>query len=251
MQKILLIILSAVAFSIAAEESKTDKTTDKAIEFYAGISLGWDHLIAKRQEQLVTHQNRILTFSDNKSQTGNGLTGKIVAGFLWTVPNTAFVLSPEIYLGQGNAEITKKESAHDPDEPADKEFQSTLRQRLTMGFILRAGFYLTNRENNFLYALVGIDQSKFENKFILSSTQVGATEVPTLFEKRSKYLRSPVIGLGFERKFNKFKVGIDVRYMNYAAWGKYAKKAAVSNDLVSVKFKPKVISTALTFCYLF
>ena len=251
MQKILLIIISAMIFSITAEESKTDKTTDSAIEFYAGISLGWDHLIAKRQEQLVTHQNRTLTFSDNKSQTANGITGKIIAGFLWTIPNTAFVLSPEIYLGQGSAEITKKESAHDPDEPADKDFQSALRQRLTMGIILRAGFYLTNCQNNFLYALVGIDQSKFENKFTLSSTQVGLADVPTLFEKRSKYLRSPVIGFGFERKFNKCKVGIDLRYMNYSAWDKYAKKANVSNDLISIKFKPRIISTTLTFCYLF
>ena len=178
MQKILLITISTMAFSIAAEESKTEQTSDKAIEFYAGISLGWDHLIVKRQEQIVTHQNRTLTFSDNKSQTANGITGKIIAGFLWTIPNTAFVLSPEIYIGQGSTEITKKESAHDPDEPADKEFQSTLRQRLTMGLILRAGFYLTNCQNNFIYALVGIDQSKFENKFILSSTDLVLQMLP-------------------------------------------------------------------------
>ncbi len=250
MQKILLIIISAMVFYIAAEESKTPPANDNTVEFYAGISLGWDHLIAKRHEQLVTDNNLNLTFSDNKSQTGNGLTGKIIAGFLWTIPNTAFILSPEIYLGQGSAEITKRESAHDPDANADKKFESTLRQRLTMGFILRAGFYLTNRQNNFLYALVGIDQSKFENKFILSSSAAGV-DAPPLLEKRSKFLRSPVIGLGFERKFNRFKVGIDIRYMPYSEWGKYTKKAEVTDDVISIKFKPRIISTTLSICYLF
>ncbi|MCX7343095.1 MAG: hypothetical protein NT128_02995 [Proteobacteria bacterium] len=197
----------------------------------------------------MTGTNKYFAFS-KKSQVANGITGKVVTGFLWTIPNTSFVLSPEIYLGQGSAEITKKGSAHDPDIPADKEFQSTLRQRLTMGFVLRAGYYLTDNQNNLFYLLVGIDQSKFENKFTLSSSDVGGP-VPSLFEKRSKILRSPIFGFGFERKFNKFKIGIDLRYMNYNAWGKYSQKVNVSNDIISIKFKPRIISTTLNFCYLF
>ena len=249
MQKLLLIILSFSLFCVCAEEQKTLPANDKAVEFYAGISLGWDHMVTKRQEELVTGTNRYFAFSE-KSQVANGITGKIITGFLWTIPNTSFALSPEIYLGQGSAEITKKGSAHDPFIPADKEFQSTLRQRLTMGFVLRAGYYLTNNQNNLLYLLVGIDQSKFENKFTLSSSDVGGP-VPSLFEKRSKILRSPVIGFGFERKFNKLKIGIDLRYVNYKAWGKYSPKVNVSRDIISIKFKPRIISTTLNFCYLF
>lgn len=252
MQKIWLIILSTLVFSIAAEESKTDQTSDKAIEFYAGISLGWDHMVAKRNEELVTRNNIHHTFSDNKSQTTNGITGKVVTGFFWNIPNSSFALSPEIYLGQGSAEITKKEDAHDTfgGVASTKELQSTLRQRLTMGVILRAGYYLTNNQNNFLYVLVGVDQSKFENKFVSTSTDIVGGDHP-LFEKRSKFLRSPVIGLGFERKFNKFKVGIDIRYMNYEAWGKYSQKSRDTHDVISIKFKPRIISTSLTVCYFF
>ncbi|MEI6627891.1 MAG: hypothetical protein WCN27_00575 [Alphaproteobacteria bacterium] len=250
MQKIWLIILSTLVFSITAEESKTEQTSDNSIEFYAGISLGWDHLIAKRNEQVVTTQGNNRIFSDNKPQTANGVTGKVVTGFFWNIPNSSFALSPEIYLGQGSVEITKKESIYDPVQNATKELQSTLRQRLTMGVILRAGYYLTNNQNNFLYVLIGADQSKFENKFVLTSTDPLGGNHP-LFEKRSKYLRSPVIGFGFERKFNKFKVGIDIRYMNYEAWGKYSQKAPDTSDVISIKFKPRIISTALTVCYFF
>jgi hypothetical protein len=135
--------------------------------------------------------------------------------------------------------MTKKESSHDHAIGDTKDLQSTLKQRLTIGFILRAGFYLTNSQNNFLYVLMGIDQSKFENKFILANTDPLAA-TPPLFEKRTKFLRGPVIGIGFERKFNRFKVGIDIRYTNYSAWDKYSKKAAVSNDVISVSFKPKI-----------
>ena len=187
----------------------------------------------------------------NKSQAANGINGKVIAGFLWTVPNTAFVLSPEVYLGQGSAQITLQESAYDPDAGGStKGLQSTLKQNITMGFILRTGFYLADRQNNLLYVLFGVDQSKFENKFTLSSTDL-AGPVPTLFEKRSKMLKGPVIGFGFEKKLNKLKIGIDLRYTRYSEWGKYSQEVPVSGDRFSVKIRPTIITTTLTFCYLF
>ncbi len=255
MLRILLTVAFIGLFPITAEVQKQGQehaqNSEKEIEFYAGISVGWDCLIAKRTEQLVTNTNRNLYFSDNKSQTANGLSGKFITGMLWNIPNTRFVLSPEIYVGQGNAEITLQESAHDPDILGDKGLESTTKQRLTFGIILRAGFYLMNCQHNLLYVLAGFDQSKFENKFALSTPDVGGHTVPTLFESRSKFLQSPVIGFGFEKKFNKFKVGIDIRYMNYSAWGNYTKKAIVSDDVISIKFKPQIISTTLNICYLF
>lgn len=251
MQKIWLIILSTLVFSIAAEESKTDQTSDKAIEFYAGISLGWDHLVAKRNEELVAGVTNTNLIFSNRSQTANGLNGKIILGLLWNIPNTNFVLSPEIYIGQGNAQITRTESMHDPIGNTDKTLQSSLKQGLSMGVILRTGFYLTNSQNNLVYLLIGIDQTKFENRFTLSSTPFFAGYIPPVSEKRSKFLRSPVIGIGFERKFCRFKVGVDLRYLNYSAWDKYSIQCPVSNDRLYIKFKPRIFSTALNICYLF
>ena len=257
MRRFLLAIIALSALCVNAGKSaqtaeatkSTEVATARPVEFYVGVSVGHDRMTAKRTEQVVTALNAHLPFSTNKTQTRNGMNGKVIAGFLWTVPNTAFVLSPEIYIGQGSA-LTLKESAF--DEPANvmKTYKSTFKQSLAVGAVLRAGFYLTG-DNNFIYGLVGIDRSKFENKFMLSSTDIGGLTIPTLIEKRSKHLKSSVFGAGFEKKINSFKVGIDCRYASYSAWGNYSKKALISRDILSISFKPKIVSTSLTFCYLF
>ena len=257
MRRFLLAIIALSALCVNAGKSaqtaeatkSTEVATARPVEFYVGVSVGHDRMTAKRTEQVVTALNAHLPFSTNKTQTRNGMNGKVIAGFLWTVPNTAFVLSPEIYIGQGSA-LTLKESAFAEADNAMKTYKSTLKQSLAVGAVLRAGFYLTG-DNNFLYGLVGIDRSKFENKFMLSSTEMHGEAVPTLVEKRRKFFNSPVFGIGFERKFNAFKVGIDCRYTSYSAWGNYSKKILVSEDTLSISLKPKITSTSLTFCFLF
>lgn len=238
-------------FHIYAENAHAKSSSEKTVEFYAGISLGWDHMIAKTNEELVAGAtNTKLNFS-NRSQTANGLTGKVIVGILWNIPGTKFVLSPELYIGQGNAQITRTESLQDPIGNTDKTLQSSLKQGLNMGIVLRTGFYLTQCQNNMVYLLIGVDQTKFENRFTLSSTPFFGGYIPPVSEKRSKFLRSPIIGVGFEKKFCRFKVGIDLRYLNYSAWDKYAIQAPVSNDKVYIKFKPRIFSTTLNICYLF
>lgn len=245
MKQLLLTVFFIWTFSVVGAEPKSQCP----VEFYAGVSVGWDHFIAKQTEQLTT-RNEQLFFSNNKTQRANGINGKIIAGFLWTVPTTAFVLSPEIYIGRSSAEVTlQKGIINAADE--QKGFQRTFKQSLAIGAVLRAGFYLTDKQNDLLYILCGIDHSQFENKFTLFSTDVAGDVVPPLFEKRKKTLKSTIIGFGFEKKFNRLKIGIDLRYMPYSAWDKYAKTALISEDVISIRFKPKVISTSLTFCYLF
>ena len=248
MRRFLLAIIALSALCVKAGKSAESTTP----QFYVGVSVGHDRMTAKRTEDLLTGAGTQLYFSKNKTQRTNGVSGKVIAGFLWTVPNTQFVLSPEVYIGHGSGQITLQESTHDPVGlgDTDKGYQSTFKQRLTMGLVLRAGFYLMD-DNNFLYGLIGIDRSKFENKFTLSSGDIGINPVPNVFEKHSKNLKSKFFGVGFERKFNSFKVGIDCRYMPYSAWKNYSKTAPVSDDKISIQFKPKVVSTSLTFGYLF
>ena len=239
---------SAAENKEAAEAvQSTEVATASPVEFYVGVSVGHDRMTAKRTENVVTGTGAKVSFSDN-TQTAIATTGKAIAGFLWTLPNTPFVLSPEIYIGSSGAQLTLQESVHEPALPADKIYQSTFKQRLTMGLVLRAGFYLTDY-NNFLYGLIGKDRSKFENQFKLNSTDP-VDIIPTLSEKNSQYLKSTVFGVGFERKFNSFKLGIEHRHASYSAWNS-SKTALVSLDKLSMKFKPKIASTSLTFCYLF
>ena len=262
MRRFLLAIIALSALCVTAEEcAKSAAETKESAEaaqstetscgpqLYMGVSVGHDRMTAKRTEGLKAGTGTQLYFSNNKTQRTNGVSGKAIAGFLWMVPNTPFVLSPEVYIGHGSIQITLQETAHDPAIPTDKSYQSTLKQSLTIGAVLRAGFYLTG-DNNFLYGLIGIDRSKFENKFTLTSGDIGGI-VPALVERSSKFLKSPIFGAGFERKFNTFKVGIDCRYLSYSAWGNYSKKAPVSNATITARFKPKLISTSLNFCYLF
>jgi opacity protein-like surface antigen len=257
MKRLLLAIIALSALCAKAEESAqtaqpTETATASPVEFYVGVSVGHDRMTAKRTEQVVTGTfNTFLSFSNNKTQRANAVNGKVIAGFLWTIPNTQFVLSPEVYIGQGSAQVTLQESKFDnaPAPAAEKSYQSTFKQGLTIGAVLRAGFYLTD-DNNLFYGLVGMGRSKFENKFTFTSGNVGGP-IPTLFEKRSKFLGSTIFGGGFERKFNTFKVGLDCRYASYSAWGNYSKTALVSEDTLSIRFKPKIVSTSLTFCYLF
>jgi hypothetical protein len=248
MRRFLLAIIALSALCVNAGKSAESTTP----QFYAGVSIGHDRMTAKRTEELLAGTGQRLFFSNNKTQRTNGVTGKVIAGFLWTVPNTQFVLSPEMYIGHGSGQITLQghKSIQDLGGIIEKDYQSTFKQSLAMGLLLRAGFYLSG-DNNFLYALTGIDCSKFENKFMLASSFVNLIPVPTLFEKRSKFLKSTFFGMGIERKINKFKVGIDCRYMPYSAWGNYSRVAVESNDKITVRFKPKIISTTLTFCYIF
>lgn len=237
------------AFANASSGTSTASGT-KPVQFYAGLSGGIDWMGGKRSEQILTGAGTNLSFSSNSSLSSNGISAKGIGGFLWTIPTTFFVLSPEAYFGRGNTDITLQASAVDPAIPTDKGLQSTLLHTLTLGFIVRAGFYLENCQNNLLYLLIGVDRSKFENKFAFSSGDVGAS-VPTVFDKRQKWLNSPIFGLGFERKFTNFKVGVDIRFASYSTWGNYTRTAAVSDDVLSIQFKPKLISTSLTLCYVF
>lgn len=222
-----------------------------AVQFYAGVSAGYDRMMAKRTEKLETGTGTLLSFSDNKTKTANGFTGKLIGGFLWNITGSSFAIGPEAYVGYGSAEMTLQESGHDPlGGPADKSYQSNFKQTFSAGAILRAGFYLTEN-NNFLYVLGGINRSKFENKFTLSSTDVAGIPIPTLFTKSSKFLKGSIIGLGYERKIKNIKVGIDLYYTTYSRWKNYSQTAAISNDKISLQFKPKIITTALTVCYLF
>ena len=254
MKRLLLAVITLSAFCVKAEESAqtaqpTEVATARPVEFYVGVSVGHDRMTAKRTEDLLTGLGTQLYFSKNKTQRTDGVSGKAIAGFLWTAPNTQFALSPEVYIGHGSGQITLQETAHDPAAPANKGYQSTFKQSLTLGIVLRAGFYLTG-DNNFLYGLIGIDRSKFENKFTMSSNDL-LNPVTTFFEKRSKFLKSTIFGIGFERKFNTFKVGIDSRYMPYSEWNNYSKTVATSNDKITVRFRPKIFSTSLTFAYIF
>ncbi len=247
MKKLLLKILPVCLFSLIGAEPT------QAHEFYVGVAMGYDRLVAKRTEELLTQYGIRLFFSKNKTQTANGLSGKLLTGFLLNIPNTAFAVGPEAYFGHGSGQMTLQESQCDnnPGGSSDKNYQSTFKQSLTMGLVLRAGFYL-NTTNDFLYVLAGIGCSKFENKFMLTSVETGGgLRTPPLVEKRSKFLKSPIFGVGFEKKFNRIKVGIDCRYMPYSAWGNYSRKAPVSDDTISIRFRPKIISTSLTFCYIF
>ncbi len=245
MKKLLFKILPVCLFSLIGAEPT------QAYEFYVGVAMGYDRLVAKRTEEILTTYDTRLFFSKNKTQTTNGLSGKLLAGFLWNIHNSAFAIGPEAYFGHGSGQMTLQTAQHDPADNADKNYQSTFKHSLTMGLVLRAGFYL-NTTNDFLYVLTGINYSKFENTFMLSSVAPPPiAPVPTLVEKRSKFLKSPVFGIGFEKKFNRIKVGIDCRYTPYSAWGNYSRKAQVSDDTISIRFKPKIISTSLTFCYIF
>ncbi len=177
MKRLLLAVITLSALCAKAEESAqtaqpTEVATARPVEFYVGVSVGHDRMTAKRTEDLLTGLGTQLYFSKNKTQRTDGVSGKAIAGFLWTAPNTQFALSPEVYIGHGSGQITLQETAHDPAAPANKGYQSTFKQSLTLGIVLRAGFYLTG-DNNFIYGLVGIDRSKFENKFMLSSTDIG------------------------------------------------------------------------------
>lgn len=251
MKRLLLAVITLSAFCVKAEESAqtaqpTEVATARPVEFYVGVSVGHDRMITKRTEKLKNLSE--FFFLNNKTQTANGISGKIIAGFLWRVPNTAFVLSPEIYIGQGSAQVTTQKTVFDRDSDQNTKLHSSFKQSSTMGFVLRAGFYLTG-DNNFLYGLIGADRSKFENRLTLSST--GALGHTSFFEKRSEFLKSTFFGVGFERKFNTFKVGIDCRYMPYSNWNNYSKHVPITDDILSVRLKPKVVSTSLTFCYLF
>jgi len=235
--------LSTCAF---AEETHAPIT-----QFYAGVSAGYDRIISKRTEKLETGTGTKLSFSHNKTQNGNGFNGKLLGGFLWNIADTSFAIGPEIYAGYGSAEVTLQGTEHDPlGGPADKSYQSTFKQSFSLGIGLRAGFYLAEN-NDFVYIFGGIDRSKFENKFTLSSTDVAGFPIPTLLAKNSKFLKSSVVGVGYERKIGSIKLSIDLRYSPYSAWKNYSRIAAVSNDKMLLQFKPKIITTSLTVCYLF
>jgi hypothetical protein len=266
MRRFLLAVITLSALCVKAEESAKSAAETKesaeaaqstetscAPQFYVGVSMGHDRMIAKRTEELKAGTGTQLSFSNNKTQTANGFNGKLVAGFLWDIAGTSFAIGPEVYVGYGSAEVTLQGKTYDPDPraQANKNYQSTFKQTFTMGTVLRAGFYLT-KNNDFIYALGGIGCSKFENKFILSSQElIGGGRADTLTEKQGKFLKSPIVGIGFEKKINKVRVGIDIRYMPHSAWGNYSRTLPETEDKLSIRFKPKIITTNLTFSYLF
>ena len=111
MRRFLLAIIALSALCVNAEESAqtaqpTEVATARPVEFYVGVSAGYDRMIAKRTEELKAGTGTQLSFSNNKTQTANGFNGKLVAGFLWNIAGTSFAIGPEVYVGYGSSEVT-------------------------------------------------------------------------------------------------------------------------------------------------
>jgi hypothetical protein len=136
MKRLLLAVITLSALCAKVEESaqtaeatkSTEVATALPVEFYAGVSVGHDRMMAKRTEHTTTN-GELLFFSKKKSQSSNSINGKLITGFLWTIPNSAFALSPEIYVGQGNAQVTEQEKATEPTAPQDVSLHSSYKQK--------------------------------------------------------------------------------------------------------------------------
>ena len=228
----------------------------KGFQFYVGLSGSGEQMSGRRSESF-NEENLLLgspartqtVYTNNLRMLEKNAVVSLMTGFLWKIPTLPLLIGPEIYAGRGNALSAVKDVRLDPFVGGENRLYSTDFQRKSFyGILMRVGYQFCEK---YLVSLsLGIDRSQFS---IERSLHYDGT-VPATLIKRTPWLNGVVLGVGLERIFNQFIVGLDCRMIQYRKYNSVDNvdvAAGVTPAFLNFSVQPKITMVSLRVSYRF
>lgn len=239
-------------------------------QFYAGASIGIQHLKGKRTEYVNSTSNgtldpfigtQAIPFSDSTAISNRNGYYSAHAGLTWNIPETIFFVGSEVHLGRGSATHDLKVSVADNHTFTSRDINVSIRQSTFWGGTLHLG--VNCKWDSRVYLLLGLETSQFEytgtykprEQSTLHGLVFGGYGPPnsypvTLLKKRS-WSRGSIWGFGVEKRFGSFRLGADLRIVQYRELKNSQKANTFEPETVFSSFKPKNVRFGLKLSYLF
>ncbi|MBM3468958.1 MAG: hypothetical protein FJX71_05965 [Alphaproteobacteria bacterium] len=256
---ILGLLLGFAGFAQVEASSAENKSWSlNSIQKYVGISGGVGRMTGRRDESVFNAIGvpRLSIFASNVRFTSSKAAYSLFAGFTSDIPGVPIFLGPEIYLGRSDSESQYKQSVLDPNTGANRAMQTSIRQSYFYGLSVQAGVHLPYQTR--AYALLGCDASQFQYQtfYVPRSAALLAAPAndlsPPTFSA-SKTLKGFMWGFGVEKNWNSFRVGADIRFINYSRLkvSYITPSGDGTNDIITNAFKPRNIRAMVRLSYLF
>lgn len=224
-------------------------------QFYAGLSGGFENFTGHRSEKLISTAplaSESHTFSDNKKFFSRAdIALSAIAGFLWRIPNLPLSIGPEIYLGQGTGKDTVKSTYSDNLAGEGRTYTADFKRKLFYGILVRTGWNFW--QDYFGYLSLGLDFSQFRtDREMITRTNFNPPNVNTL--RQTKKLTGFVAGIGVEKRFGSFCVGMDFKRIAYKQQNFFdilKPDPGISPNQLAFSAKPRIYSLSLRFSYFF
>ncbi|MBM3632126.1 MAG: hypothetical protein FJX03_00235 [Alphaproteobacteria bacterium] len=219
--------------------------------YYVGMVGGIERLTGRRTEGLtetVAGGKVTTSYSLNRRILENSGTVSFMGGMMWRLNPLPIYMGPEFYVGRGSALSSLVDTRPDSTTTNSRVYSTDFQRKLFFGGQLRTGFFFCK---NYLASFsFGIDRSFFLTKRVLAFDARAAVS-PTLVN-RTKGFNGLLFGLGLEKHWNHFLVGLDVKLIRFRSQTNdvslpIATSPAVSNFTV----RPVLYSIGLRMGYKF
>lgn len=216
----------------------------KAIQFYAGMSGGFNQMAGRRSEKVFDEINLETTnFTNNLALRNTNAQYSGFLGISYFIPQTGIFIGPEIYLGKAHTEHRFQQTVFDPIAVNQRTLASTFSQSAFFGAVAKVGYSLASYSG---YIVLGVEGSQFQNNVTYAPF---APDVPIFFKSR-KWLTGLVSGFGLEKQVDCVRFGAEFRFVNYG-WYRVNYNDAVTNETVNNLFRPKNVRFSLRVSYVF
>lgn len=251
------ILVAAFCLQGLEHEAHAGPTSSaNSVQFYLGFAGGLEHMSGKRSESLDEEDpdnspaSIITIYTKNRSMKDDNITLSAMAGFLWQVSNLPIMIGPELYVGRGSTissfNDTRKDTAN-----LNRFYKTDFQRKAFWGGLARVGY---NFYKDYLaYLSGGYEGGQFSIASVITNDPENVTTTQT---HHTKWFNGFSYGLGVEKRMACFKVGVDLRAVQYG------RKTFVNSMNVNatngvlpasfrISLRPIIYTGALRISYLF
>ncbi len=169
---------------------------------YIGASVNYEHMNGHRSDGLRTALGNSALYVNDGRISDDAIGFDVYMGYLYRMPETNIVLGIEPFVAIKGNDDTSSGFIEDFRQEAK------IKRKCSAGLLLRCGYVIA--DNWLVYGIVGPDWGRFTYH---QNELTEDTSSPTLTS--SKWLKGIRYGLGIEKEFEYFRLGIQATMTNY------------------------------------
>lgn len=246
-----LLSCSVFAFLTHAHAATASSNASCQSGFHAGVSLDYHHLGGY---QTGTADFSSLGGDANTSVLNKRILsddtvgGTLHVGYLHRLDDTDFTIGLDPYFGLASLKDKASVANLDSDGTGGTQLATIaqeLKRKWTVGIPAKFGFVLS--QDYMLYGILGIEFSRFEHKASVTTQSTGAVET----KNSKKTIPGFVWGAGFERQFDEYRLGIEVKNARYSKKELKHTFTEETDAITTTNVRPSVTTVAVKASYLF
>ena len=252
-RKIFLLLAALMTQTLNSEASARPPL--KPVEVYAGLSGGFNWINGRRTDSVFVPEAippETLYFTNGLNFRESNAQYSLFGGVSVSIPQTRIIIGPEIHVGRSHGEQEVHDFILDAPTGTSRTLSSSLSPTTYLGAVLKIGYEFF--PDYIGYIVLGGEANRYKNKVTyVPQSNLGLGIGPDFrsgfFEKVS-WLTGCLWGIGLEKKLNNFRLGTDIRFIDYGSF-KVQLPYQASNETVVNSFKFKNIRLSLRLSYLF